>query len=63
VVAAALGKAFKPDRVILVGALPKTRSAKIVRRAVRATALGTDPGDLSSLENPEALEEIGAAVR
>jgi acetyl-CoA synthetase len=63
VVAGALGKAFKPDRILLVGALPKTRSAKIVRRAVRATALGTDPGDLSSLENPEALETIAAAVR
>jgi acetyl-CoA synthetase len=33
-----------------------------VRRAVKATALGTDPGDLSSLENPESLESIGAAV-
>ena len=39
-------------------ALPKTRSAKVVRRAVRARALGQDPGDLSTLENPEALEEI-----
>jgi acetyl-CoA synthetase len=57
-----LGKAFKPDRVIFVSALPKTRSAKIVRRAVRARALGTDPGDLSSLENPESLEEIADAV-
>jgi acetyl-CoA synthetase len=60
--AAELGKAFQPDRVLFVSALPKTRSAKIVRRAVRAKALGTDPGDLSSLENPEALEEIAAAV-
>jgi acetyl-CoA synthetase len=57
-----LGKAFKPERIVFVGALPKTRSAKIVRRAVRATALGTDPGDLSSLENPESLEEIAKAV-
>jgi acetyl-CoA synthetase len=57
-----LGKAFKPDRVLFVSALPKTRSAKIVRRAVRARALGTDPGDLSSLENPESLEEIADAV-
>jgi acetyl-CoA synthetase len=57
-----LGKAFKPERVIFVSALPKTRSAKIVRRAVRATALGADPGDLSSLENPEILEEIAGAV-
>jgi acetyl-CoA synthetase len=61
-VAARLGKAFVPDRVIFVEALPRTRSAKIVRRAVRATALGADPGDLSSLENPESLEAIAAAV-
>jgi acetyl-CoA synthetase len=61
-VAGVLGKAFKPDRVFFVDALPKTRSAKIVRRAVRAKALGTDPGDLSSLENPEALDAIEAAV-
>jgi acetyl-CoA synthetase len=53
-----LGKAFKPERVVFVPALPKTRSAKIVRRAVRAAALGQDPGDLSSVENPEALDEI-----
>jgi acetyl-CoA synthetase len=61
-VAGELGKAFKPDRVLFVSALPKTRSAKIVRRAVRARALGSDPGDLSSLENPESLEEIANAV-
>jgi acetyl-CoA synthetase len=61
-VAEALGKAFKPDRILWVAALPKTRSAKIVRRAVKARALGKDPGDLSSLENPESLDEIGRAV-
>jgi acetyl-CoA synthetase len=53
-----LGRAFRPDRVLFVDALPKTRSAKIVRRAVRATVLGEEPGDLSSVENPEALDEI-----
>jgi acetyl-CoA synthetase len=57
-----LGKAFKPDRVLWVAALPKTRSAKIVRRAVQARALGKDPGDLSSLENPESLDDITQAV-
>ena len=57
-----LGKAFAPERVLFVSALPKTRSAKIVRRAVRAKALGSDPGDLSSLENPETLEEIERAA-
>jgi len=61
-VAKDLGKAFRPDRVVFVSALPKTRSAKIMRRAVRAKALGKDPGDLSSLENPEALEEIANAI-
>jgi acetyl-CoA synthetase len=61
-VAGRLGKAFAPGRVIFVESLPRTRSAKIVRRAVRATALGTDPGDLSSLENPESLTEIAEAV-
>ena len=61
--AAELGKAFAPERVLFVSALPKTRSAKIVRRAVRAKALGSDPGDLSSLENPETLDEIAAAAR
>ncbi|HLY95442.1 MAG TPA: AMP-binding protein [Gaiellaceae bacterium] len=58
----ALGKAFKPERIVWVPALPKTRSAKIVRRAVRATAVGEDPGDLSSVENPESLAEIASAV-
>jgi acetyl-CoA synthetase len=61
-VAGRLGKAFAPGRVIFVESLPRTRSAKIVRRAVRATALGTDPGDLSSLENPESLTAIAEAV-
>jgi acetyl-CoA synthetase len=61
-VAGVLGKAFKPDRILWVDALPKTRSAKIVRRAVRARALGKDAGDLSSLENPESLDDIGRAV-
>ncbi|HEY3962719.1 MAG TPA: AMP-binding protein [Gaiellaceae bacterium] len=62
-VTAVLGKAFKPDRILFVDALPKTRSAKIVRRAVRATALGEDLGDLSSIENPESLDDIKEAVR
>ncbi|HXG75632.1 MAG TPA: AMP-binding protein, partial [Gaiellaceae bacterium] len=61
-VAEELGKAFRPERVLFVPALPKTRSAKVVRRAVRATALGTDPGDLSTLENPESLEAIAGAL-
>jgi acetyl-CoA synthetase len=61
-VAEVLGKAFTPERIVFVGSLPKTRSAKIVRRAVRAKVLGQDPGDLSSVENPESLEEIANAI-
>ncbi|MFN2589743.1 MAG: acyl-CoA synthetase, partial [Actinomycetota bacterium] len=57
-VAAELGKSFKPSRVVFVDELPKTRSAKIVRRALRAAVEGKDPGDLSSLENPAALDAV-----
>jgi acetyl-CoA synthetase len=62
-VSAVLGKAFAPARVAFVPGLPRTRSAKIVRRAVKAAALGEDPGDLSSVENPAALDAIAAASR
>jgi acetyl-CoA synthetase len=57
-----LGKSFKPERVIFVDELPRTRSAKILRRAIRATVMGQDAGDLSSLENPLALEKIRSQV-
>ncbi|MEA2477741.1 MAG: acetyl-CoA synthetase, partial [Actinomycetota bacterium] len=58
-----LGKAFTPSQIRFVEELPKTRSAKILRRAVRATVLGEDPGDMSSLENPSALEAIQKSLR
>jgi acetyl-CoA synthetase len=57
-VVAVFGKPFTPAHIAFVAALPQTRSAKVVRRAVRARATGGDPGDLSTLENPEALEAI-----
>jgi acetyl-CoA synthetase len=54
-----LGKVDRPERIEVVADLPKTRSAKILRRLVRARYLGeTDLGDLSSLQNPEAVEGI-----
>jgi acetyl-CoA synthetase len=62
VVAEHLGKAFRPSRIVFVDELPKTRSAKIVRRALRAAATGDDPGDLSSLENPDALDRVRARL-
>jgi acetyl-CoA synthetase len=57
----ALGKALKPEKVLIVRELPKTRSGKIMRRVIRSLYLGTEPGDLSSLENPSSLDEIRAA--
>ncbi|PPJ23737.1 AMP-dependent synthetase [Nocardia nova] len=61
-VADGVGKPFAPAKVWTVDALPKTRSAKILRRAVRAAAIGTDPGDLSGAENPEAVDAIRDVV-
>ncbi|WP_179473902.1 AMP-binding protein [Mycolicibacterium vinylchloridicum] len=57
-----LGKPFAPSKIWRVDALPKTRSAKIMRRAIRAAALGTDPGDLSGAENPDAVNAIRDVV-
>jgi len=62
-VAEELGKPFAPSRVLRVPQLPKTRSAKILRRAVRAAVLDSDPGDLSGAENPEAVEQIRMLVK
>ncbi len=62
-VAEHLGKAFRPSRVLFVPELPKTRSAKIMRRAIRAAVVGEERGDLSSLENPSALQAIRRLVR
>lgn len=60
-VADALGKSFTPAAVRFTAALPKTRNAKVLRRAVRAVALGKDPGDLSSLEDPATIEAVRGA--
>jgi acetyl-CoA synthetase len=53
-----LGKALKPEAVRFVRDLPKTRNAKIMRRVIRAAYLNQDPGDLTALENPQAVEEL-----
>jgi acetyl-CoA synthetase len=60
--AQSLGKPLKPREIKFVRDLPKTRNAKVMRRVIRATYLGQDPGDLSSLENPAAAEEIRNAM-
>ncbi|KPJ91720.1 MAG: AMP-dependent synthetase [Gammaproteobacteria bacterium SG8_11] len=53
-----MGKPLAPKEILFVSDLPKTRNAKVMRRMVRAAYLGLDPGDTSSLVNPEAVEEI-----
>ncbi len=58
----ALGPSFKPARVCFTDALPKTRSAKVLRRAIRSIVTGDAPGDLSGLEDPASLDAIAAAV-
>jgi acetyl-CoA synthetase len=55
------GKAFAPRAVRFTTDLPRTRSAKIVRRLVRAVLLDEDPGDLSGLENPESVHAVARA--
>lgn len=57
-----LGAVARPARVYIVNALPKTRSGKLLRRSLQALAQGTDPGDLSTLDDPNALEEIRKAL-
>lgn len=53
-----LGRALQPSKIVLVKDLPRTRSAKVMRRLIRAKYLGRELGDVSSLENPEALDAI-----
>ena len=57
-----LGALARPARVYLVSALPKTRSGKLLRRSLQALVQGVDPGDLSTLDDPQALEEIRRAL-
>jgi acetyl-CoA synthetase len=53
-----IGKLAKPKLVFILSDLPKTRTGKIMRRLLKAKLLGLDLGDLSSLENPQVLDEI-----
>jgi acetyl-CoA synthetase len=61
VVADQLGKPFQPDVVRFADALPKTRNAKVLRRAVRSVLTGREPGDLSSLEDPATIDAVRGA--
>jgi len=57
-----LGAVARPARVFFVNALPKTRSGKLLRRAIQAVAEGRDPGDLTTIEDPTALEQVKTAL-
>ena len=56
-----LGKSFRPSAVRFTTALPKTRNAKVLRRAIRSSVVGEDAGDLSALEDPSTLDAVRAA--
>ncbi|MBC2903719.1 AMP-binding protein [Streptomyces cupreus] len=62
-VADALGSAFRPSRVIAVPQLPRTRNGKVMRRLIRDVVTGGEPGDLSTLVNPESLDALRTAVQ
>ena len=57
-----LGPIGRPSRVCFVSLLPKTRSGKLLRRSLQALAEGRDPGDLTTIEDPAALEQIRNAL-
>ncbi len=58
-----LGAIARPKAVHFVSLLPKTRSGKTLRRSIQALAEGRDPGDLTTIEDPHALEQIRQALR
>jgi acetyl-CoA synthetase len=53
-----MGSSYRPEKVLLVDDLPRTRNMKIMRRVLRAIFENKDPGDLSALANPEAIDHI-----
>jgi propionyl-CoA synthetase len=57
-----LGAVARPARVLFVTLLPKTRSGKLLRRSIQALCEGRDPGDLTTLEDPGALEQVRSAL-
>jgi propionyl-CoA synthetase len=58
-----LGAVARPARVRFVQVLPKTRSGKLLRRAIQAVCEGRDPGDLTTIEDPSALQQVAALVK
>jgi propionyl-CoA synthetase len=58
-----LGAVARPARVHFVNVLPKTRSGKLLRRAIQAVCEGRDTGDLSTIEDPSALQQLQEAAQ
>ena len=63
VVDSQLGAVARPARVRFVSLLPKTRSGKLLRRAIQAVCEGRDPGDLTTMDDPSALQQIVELVK
>ena len=58
-----LGAVARPSRVLIVNVLPKTRSGKLLRRALQAVCEGRDPGDLTTMDDPAALQQVRDLVQ
>ncbi|RUP24906.1 MAG: propionate--CoA ligase [Curvibacter sp.] len=58
-----LGAVARPSRVLIVNVLPKTRSGKLLRRALQAVCEGRDPGDLTTMDDPAALQQVRELVQ
>ena len=59
---ASMGASYRPERILFVDDLPRTRNLKIMRRVLRAIVENRDPGDLSALANPEAVDRLRAQL-
>ena len=57
-IVAGMGTSYRPETILFVDDLPRTRNLKIMRRVLRAVIENQDPGDLSALANPEAIDRL-----
>jgi acetyl-CoA synthetase len=58
-----MGASYRPETILFVEDLPRTRNLKIMRRVLRAVFEQKDPGDLSALANPEAVQQLRERIR
>jgi acetyl-CoA synthetase len=62
-IVAGMGASYRPETILFVEDLPRTRNLKIMRRVLRAVFEQKDPGDLSALANPEAVQQLRERLR